>query len=92
MISDILSHLWNKGQSARAAVKEMNNVEGSGTIKERLKQNWFRRFKEGDISLENNSMSGRPFIVEDEALFEMVEQQSNVLYTSWQTLYSCFDC
>ena len=41
-----------KRPSAREAVKEINDVEGPGTVNERVVQNWFRRFNEGDGKLE----------------------------------------
>ena len=74
VISSILRYLWEEGQSARAAAKEMNDVEVPGTVNECAVQNWFRRFKEGDTNLEDKSKSERPSVVEDEALLEMVRQ------------------
>lgn len=42
-------------KSAKAAAKEINNVECLGTLNERVKQNWFRYFKEIDTSLKDRS-------------------------------------
>ena len=52
LIRAILQYLSKKKKEdiARAAVKEM--VEGPGTVNERLAQNRFICFKEGDIRLE----------------------------------------
>ena len=46
-----------KKMSRKTAAKEMNNVEGSGTVSKHMAQNRFRRFKEGDTSLEDKSKS-----------------------------------
>ncbi len=49
--------------SAKAVAKEFNDEEDSGIVNERVTQNWFRHFKESDISLKDNPRSRRPFIV-----------------------------
>ena len=51
--------------AAAAAAKEIKNQE----------KNWLRRFKKGDISLKEKPRSGRPSVLEDEVLLEMVEQK-----------------
>ena len=56
--------------SVRAAAKEINDVERPKTGA----QNWFRHFKECGTSLNDKLRSGRPSVVEDETLLEMVEQ------------------
>ena len=53
-------------------------MEGPGIVNERMVQNWFRRSRVGDTSLENEPKLERPSIVEDEALLEMVETQAPV--------------
>ena len=69
----------NSGKkSARAAAKEINNVEIPGTVNKYVAQNLFKCFK--DTSLENKPRSGRLFIIEDEALLEMIEQQLSTLF------------
>ena len=67
--------LGKNGLSTRAAVKETNGVESLRTVKEYVTQNRLRCFKEGDNSLGDESRSKRPFVVEDEVMFEIVEQQ-----------------
>ena len=37
----------------------MYDVESQGTVNERVAQNWFRHFKEGEHSLENEPRSER---------------------------------
>ncbi len=50
-------------------------MEGPGTISTRAAQKWFKRFKEGRTSLEDDARSGRPQEVDSdsEALREAVE-------------------
>ncbi|XP_052824371.1 histone-lysine N-methyltransferase SETMAR-like [Octopus bimaculoides] len=81
----ILCNLRKEELNVRAATKEIDDMEGSGTVNKRVAQNWFRRFKDGDTSLEDKPSSGRPSVVEDEILLEMFEQQ---LSTSTRTLSS----
>lgn len=38
-----------------------------GTVNECVVQNWFRRYKKGDTSLQDKPRSKRPSAVEDEA-------------------------
>ena len=61
-----------KRLSARTVTKEINEVEGPENVHERVAPNWFRRFKEVDTSLKDKPKSGRPYIVEDVALLEMI--------------------
>jgi transposase len=44
-IRAILRHYWKKGLSARAAAKEINDVEGQVSISKSQAAEWFRRFK-----------------------------------------------
>ena len=62
-----------KGLSAKAAAKEIYNVKDSGTVYTHVAQNWFRHLKEGEDSLKDKPRSGRPSVVGDETLLEMVE-------------------
>lgn len=71
----ILRFLWKKGLNARAAAKEINDVEGTGSVNERTAQNWFKRFKEGDTTLQEKPRSGRPSVVDNEVLLEAIQHQ-----------------
>ena len=71
-IRAIFCYLWKKGLSSRAVTKKINNVEGPGNVNEQMADNCFRRFKESDTSFKDIPRSGRPFVVEDEALLEIV--------------------
>ena len=63
-------------------MKEINDIKDTETVKECVTQNWFRRFEEGDASLDDKTKSWRPSVMEDGALLEMVEQQlSTIIHT-----------
>lgn len=55
--------------------KEINDVEGTGAVSKCMIQDWFRDFKKDDTSLKGKPRSSKPFVVEDEALLKMPEQQ-----------------
>ena len=44
---------------------KINDMKGPGTVSKHVAQKWFRHFKEEDTSLEDNSRSGKPSVVED---------------------------
>lgn len=71
----LLLHYWKKGLSAAGTTKEICDVEGQGTVSERTARFWFHRFNEGDTSLEDKKRSGRPMVVNQEELRDLVEQQ-----------------
>ena len=60
-IRDIFRYLLKKG--AREAAKEISEMKGPGTINEYMAQNWFRRFKEVDTTLEDKPKSQKPSVV-----------------------------
>ena len=60
------------------AKKKIIDVKGPGTVNICMAQNWIRHFKEGDTILEDKPRSGRPSVVKDEALLDMVGQQSTI--------------
>ena len=82
----ILCNLWKKLISVSTAAKEINDVEGPGTVNECIAQNDFRRFKESDISLEDKIWSGRPSVAEDKALQCLNKIQEQALAHCWQNL------
>ena len=54
--------------------KEIDVVEWPEIVKKYVARNWFRRFKEVDISLEDKLRLGRPSVVDDAVFFELIEQ------------------
>lgn len=74
VIRGLLRHYWRKGLSAKAAAEEICAVEGEGLVHRNTAALWFKRFKSGDTSLQDEPRSGRPSVVDDEELLECVKQ------------------
>jgi transposase len=66
----LLRHYWKKGLSQRKAVDEINEVEGEGTKSKSAAGRWFKRFDDGDLSLEDKPRSGRPPKLDDDEVEE----------------------
>ena len=73
----ILRHYFKLGLKATEAARRIREVEGNEAISDRTAQNWFKRFKGGDISLEIKPKSGRPSVVNYDALKRKVEENPN---------------
>ena len=54
----LLRHYWKQGYKATAAAKKICEVEGDGVVSTRTARNWFKRFREGRASLNDNKRSG----------------------------------
>jgi [histone H3]-lysine36 N-dimethyltransferase SETMAR len=70
----LLKFFWKKGLSSRAAVKEISQVEGEGFVSKSSAARWFKKFNEGDISLEDQERPGRPPTLDSKVLREAVER------------------
>ena len=69
----ILRHYFKQGLKATEAARKIREFEGENSISDRTAQNWFKRFKEGDLSLQIQHRCGRPSTVDFQALREAVE-------------------
>ena len=85
----LLRHCWKKGQSARAAAKEIWDVEGEGAVSKSTAASWFKRFQDGDMSVEDRPHTGRPSELDDEALFQGVQEEPEA---SVRSLSDGLDC
>ena len=73
----ILRHYFKLGLKATEAARRIREVEGNKAISDRTAQNWFKRFKGGDLSLEVKPRSGRPSVVDYDALKRKLEENPN---------------
>lgn len=69
----LLLHYWKQNFKATDAAQKICEVEGEGSISIRAAQKWFKKFNEGDTSLDDQPRSGRPVSTDSEALRELVE-------------------
>jgi [histone H3]-lysine36 N-dimethyltransferase SETMAR len=49
---------------------------GDGLTFERTCQDWFQRFRSGDVSLEDKSRSGRPVELDEQALIDLIKEDN----------------
>ena len=62
----ILLYYFRKGKKAAQVAKKLRDVYGDEALKGRQCQNWFRKFRSGDFSLQDEPRSGRPNEVDDD--------------------------
>lgn len=70
----LLKHYWKQEFSARAAAAKICEVEGEGTVTHATAAKWFQRFTNGETDLSDKLRSGRPAVLENEALLEARQQ------------------
>lgn len=77
VIRALLRHYWKKGLSTRAAVKEICAVEGDNMVSKSAAAEWFKRFNEGDLSLDDKKRCGRPTVLNDVALVGALNEEKH---------------
>lgn len=63
---------FKMGLKAAEAARKVNQELGEDTVKVRTAQFWFKKFRQGDESLEDDKGRGRPSLVDDEQLRAIV--------------------
>ena len=69
----ILLHEFKLGHKGSEATRNINKASGKNVVNERTVQRCFKKFRSGDISLEDKDRSGRPSTVDDDRLRAIVE-------------------
>ncbi|XP_061024038.1 histone-lysine N-methyltransferase SETMAR-like [Dama dama] len=64
---------FKMGRKAAETTRNINNAFGPGTAKERTVQWWFKKFRQGDESLEDDERSARPSEVDNDQLREIID-------------------
>ncbi|XP_059741331.1 mariner-like transposase isoform X1 [Bos taurus] len=64
---------FKMGRKAAETTRNINNAFGPGTAKERTVQWWFKKFRKGDESLEDDERSARPSEVDNDQLREIID-------------------
>ena len=72
-IRTIFLYEFKLGHSATAAVGNINRAFGHETTSVRTAQVWFKRFREGDDDLEDKEGRGRPRLIDDDDLRQVIE-------------------
>ena len=60
-------------QSTDETARKINQAFGNDSVNERIVRSWFVKFRSGDFSLEDESRSDRPTVIQDEDLRTPVE-------------------
>ena len=65
-IRTIFLFQFKLGRKAAEIARDINDAFGSRTTKERVAQRWFKKFRNGDESLEDEDGRGRLSVVDNE--------------------------
>lgn len=71
----VLYFLFLCGETARSAAIKINSVHGEHSISVRTAQKWFKKFKDGGSSIEDDPRSGRPVDFNNDVLKNLVESE-----------------
>jgi len=71
---------FHKGKNVTQTRKKICAVYGEDAVSERVCQNWFAKFRAGDTTCENRKRSGRPLVIDDDQIKNLIE--SNPHYTT----------
>ena len=72
-IRTIFLFQFKLGRKAAETARDINDAFGTGTTNERVAQRWFKKFRNGDESLEDEDGRGRPIAVDNEHLKALIE-------------------
>ena len=73
-IRELMLYEFKQGKSAAAATRKICEVEGLDVVSERTCQVWFKKFAQGDTSIEDQPRSGRPTTINLDSLRQAIEQ------------------
>uniref|UniRef100_A0A5S6QNF3 Mos1 transposase HTH domain-containing protein n=1 Tax=Trichuris muris TaxID=70415 RepID=A0A5S6QNF3_TRIMR len=74
VIRGVLLYEFKQGTKAAVAARKINMSFGSGTLGVGTARWWFRKFRSGNESLEDNDRSGRPSDLDEDQLRAIVEE------------------
>uniref|UniRef100_A0A5S6QSY1 HTH_48 domain-containing protein n=1 Tax=Trichuris muris TaxID=70415 RepID=A0A5S6QSY1_TRIMR len=74
VIRGVLLYEFKQGTKAAVAARKINMTFGSGTLGVGTVRWWFRKFRSGNESLEDNDRSGRPSDLDEDQLRAIVEE------------------
>lgn len=77
-IRAILLYKFRRGRNAVQTVKSVCSVFGDDAVSERTCQRWFAKFRSGSFDLSDEPRSGRPSVVDRDALKASIEANPSV--------------
>ena len=72
-IRTIFLFQFKQGRKAPETAHDINDAFGTGTTNERVAQRWFKKFRNGDESLEDEDSRSRLTAVDNEHLKALIE-------------------
>jgi len=72
-IRTIFLYEFKLRRTAAETARNLNDAFGEGTANKRTVQLWFRKFRDGDLSLEDEEGRGRPSAVDNDQLKVIIE-------------------
>src|SRR3569833_2714372 len=77
-VRHIMLYHFEKGWKATESARDINELFGEGTLGERMVQKWFKRFKDGVLSLKDEEGRGRRSDFDDQAFLDAVEEDESL--------------
>uniref|UniRef100_A0A5S6QBT7 HTH_48 domain-containing protein n=1 Tax=Trichuris muris TaxID=70415 RepID=A0A5S6QBT7_TRIMR len=74
VIQGVLPYEYKQGATAAEAARKINMEFGDDTLDERTAQHWFRKFRSGNESLQDNVRIWRPSDIDEDQLRAIVEE------------------
>jgi [histone H3]-lysine36 N-dimethyltransferase SETMAR len=65
---------YQQGRNSIEATRNLKKVFGEDAVCDRTCRRWFEKFKLGDFDISDESRSGRPFLVDNAQVMEIIEQ------------------
>lgn len=77
LIRGCLLYEYKHGTKAAVAAQKICTAFGDDVVSDRTAQKWFKKFSSGDFNLNDEARSGRPKIINNEDLQQVVEANSS---------------
>ncbi|CAF4628119.1 unnamed protein product [Rotaria socialis] len=88
-IGHCILYEFQLGNNASAAARNICAALGEGAVADRTCRDWFKRFREGDMSLEDRPKSGRPLESDIERLKDLIEGNPRLTTRDLSAMLGC---